>query len=93
MGNAEYLNEEQRKYIRIDTVLPVQLRLESLDGSHFISGWLQGFTNNISRGGICICINNLDPSLVGIIQNRQARISLEIEIPALRRNISARARE
>ena len=92
MGNPEYLSEEKRRYVRMDTVLPVQLRLESLDGSRFISGWLQGFTNNVSRGGICICINNLDPTLADIIEKRQARISLEIELAVFKRAITARAR-
>ena len=92
MESAGYLNEEQRKYIRLDTVFPVQMRLESLDGSRFLSGWLQGFTNNISRGGICLCINNLDPLLAEIIEKRQVRLSLEIELPAFKELVSARAR-
>ncbi len=92
MAADEYLNEEQRKYLRLDTVLPVQIRLESLDGSRFISGWLQGFTNNVSSGGICLCLNNLDSSLAKIIEARQARISLAIELPSFKKPINARAR-
>ncbi len=91
MGNTEYLNVEKRKYVRLDTVFPVQLRIESVDGSHFLSGWLQGFTNNISKGGLCLSVNNFDHSLAEIIKNRQARISLEIELPISKRPINARA--
>ncbi|MBM3243412.1 MAG: hypothetical protein FJZ12_01060 [Candidatus Omnitrophica bacterium] len=92
MSEHKYLNEEQRRYIRLDTVLPVQIRLESLDGSRFISEWLQGFTNNISSGGICLCINNLDPRLADIVEKRQARVSLEIELPIVKNPINAIAR-
>ena len=88
MRNVKYPKEDKRKYIRLDTVFPVQLRMESLDGSHFLSGWLQGFTNNVSRGGICLCINNFDPSLVEIIKKRQARVSLEIELPIFKKPIN-----
>ena len=91
MSDPEYLNEEKRKYIRLDTVLPVQLRMESLDGSHFLSGWLQGFSNNVSRGGICLSINNFDHSLAEIIRKREARISLEIELLVFKKPINARA--
>jgi hypothetical protein len=92
MAAPKYLNEEQRKYIRLDTVFPVQIRLESLDGSCFISGWLQGFSNNVSRGGLCLCIKNLGQQSVEIIQNRQALISLEIELPFISKPVAARAR-
>ena len=91
MGNREYLNEEKRRYVRLDTVFPVQLRMESLDGSRFLSGWLQGFTNNVSRGGICLSINNFDHSLAEIIKKREARVSLEIELPTFKKPINARA--
>jgi len=92
MHSAGYPSGEKRKYIRLDTVFPVQLRLESLDGSRFLSQWLQGFTNNVSKGGICLAINNFDHSLAGIIKKHQARISLEIELPASKKPINARAR-
>ncbi len=92
MAKEKYLNEEQRRYLRLDTVLPVQIRLESLDGSKFLSGWLQGFTSNLSQGGICLSINNLEASLIEVVENRQARISLRIEVPSFKRPISARGR-
>lgn len=92
MRDAKHLNEEKRKYIRLDTVFPVQLRMESLDGNHFLSGWLQGFSNNVSKGGICLCVNNFDPSLVEIMKKHQSRVSLEIELPISKKPIIARAR-
>jgi len=57
--NSDNLGSERRKYIRLDTVLPVQFRLESLDSKQALSPWIQGFTNNIGHGGICLSVNDL----------------------------------
>ncbi|MDD5108392.1 MAG: PilZ domain-containing protein [Candidatus Omnitrophica bacterium] len=80
---------EQRKYLRLDTVFPVQFRLEELDGAIPLSGWLQGFTNNISRGGICLFINNIDQELFKLIKEKKCKLSLEIDIPISKKPISA----
>ncbi|MDD5431689.1 MAG: PilZ domain-containing protein [Candidatus Omnitrophica bacterium] len=83
---------ERRQYIRLDTVFPVQFRLESADRSKFISGWLQGYTNNISKGGICLSVNNFDPQWVKLLRNREAKLSLEIELPVIKRPVNALAK-
>ncbi len=80
---------EQRKYLRLDTVFPVQFRLEDLDGKTFLSSWLQGFTNNISRGGICLFINNISPELLKLIKEKKCKLSLEIDIPISKKVIPA----
>jgi hypothetical protein len=61
--------QEQRGYIRMDTILPVQFRLVSLEGKELLSDWQQGFTNNVGKGGICLQINKLDPLLARQIKN------------------------
>lgn len=83
---------ELRKYLRLDTVFPVQFRLESLDGKFFLSNWLQGFTNNISLGGICLCVNNLDRSFLKLLDEKQAKLLLEINLSIKRKPITASAR-
>jgi len=80
---------EHRKYLRLDTVFPVQFRLEALDQKSFLSGWLQGFTNNISRGGLCLSINNLDPQAFKLIKEKKSKLSLEIDIPISKNPIPA----
>jgi hypothetical protein len=87
-----YSGSEQRRYLRLDSVFPVQFRLLSLDGRHFLSDWLQGFTNDISKGGICLTINSLNPELTQILKNHQARFLLDIEMPITKTPISAEAR-
>jgi len=75
------LGAERRKYIRLDTVLPVQFRLESLDSKEPLSPWIQGFTNNIGHGGICLCVNDLSPELIKLIQEKKAKLTIEIDMP------------
>ncbi len=52
------MGRERRKYIRISTVFPVEISLKDRKGKR-LTPWLQGFTNNISYGGIYLVINDL----------------------------------
>ncbi|MGE5197558.1 MAG: PilZ domain-containing protein, partial [Deltaproteobacteria bacterium] len=72
---------ERRKYVRLDSVFPVQFRLLEPDGNNFLSDWIQGFTSNIGSGGICLEVNKLKPEVLQAIRSRQARFALEIEMP------------
>ena len=89
--NKKLIPAEQRKYLRLDTVFPVQFRLEEPIGEVFLSGWLQGFTNNISRGGICLAINNFDPQFIELLKRKNIKLSLEIDIPISRKPLCARS--
>jgi hypothetical protein len=88
--NKKLIPAEHRKYLRLDTVFPVLFRLEELEGGVFLSGWLQGFTNNISRGGICLAVNNLDPELLELLK-KDIKLSLEMDIPISHQPVCARA--
>lgn len=89
MFKKDSLDLERRKYIRLDTVFPVQFRLLSLDGKSFLSDLLQGFTSNISRGGICLEVNNLNLELTNLIKNQRVKLALAIEIPLARKPVEA----
>ncbi|MFA4989579.1 MAG: hypothetical protein WC576_02270 [Candidatus Omnitrophota bacterium] len=91
MAKDEHLGKEKRQYLRLDTVFPVQFRLVALDGTNLLSDWLQGFTNNLSKGGICLCINNLPPQLAQLLKERKVKLSLEIDLPITRKPIVALA--
>jgi len=82
-------DSERRKYLRLDSVLPVQFRLLSLDGKIFLSDWLQGFTCNISKGGIGLSINNLNPATAELIKSGQAKFCLQIEMPLTKGPVGA----
>jgi len=92
MFKKDSLGAERRTYIRLDSVFPVQFRILSLDGKKALSDWLQGFTNNISKGGICLAVNNLKPELAKLIKEKQVKLSLDIEMPLAATPVPASAR-
>ena len=92
MRDKDHTIPERRKYIRLDTVFPVQFRLLSLDAKEYKSGQIQGFTNNIGRGGICLAVNNLNLDFIKIIKDRQIKLSLNIELPVTGKIIPALAK-
>jgi len=91
MRHEDHPDKEHRQYIRLDTVFPVQFRIESFDGKRFLSNWIQGFTSNVSKGGICLNVNNLDSDLAKVLKEFKACISLEIDLPVYRKPVVARA--
>ncbi|MDD5116822.1 MAG: PilZ domain-containing protein [Candidatus Omnitrophica bacterium] len=89
-GRRKYnLGTERRKYIRLDSVFPVQFRLETLDGKQVLSPWIQGFTNNIGHGGICLTVNDLSPELIGLVQAGKVKLAIEINMPLKGRPVRA----
>ncbi|MDD3296246.1 MAG: PilZ domain-containing protein [Candidatus Omnitrophica bacterium] len=48
----------RRKYLRISTVLPVEFVVQDENGKQ-ITPWLQGFTRDIAKAGICLVANDL----------------------------------
>lgn len=92
MQKKDYPNQERRKYIRLDSVFPVQFRLLSLDGKCFLSDWLQGFTCNLGKGGICLEVNNLKTELAQALKSQTTKLSLVIQIPLSAHPVNALAK-
>jgi len=82
---------ERRRYVRLNSVFPVQFRIYSLDGANPISDWLQGYTSNIGKGGILLHVHELSPDLLLLVKTQQARIGLKIEMPLNRPVVTAEA--
>ena len=89
---TKYKGKERRRYIRLDSVFPVDFRLLAQDNQTFLSDWIQGFTNNISRTGICLSVNNLKSEFVKLIQENRVNLSLNIQIPLSRQATQAKGR-
>ncbi|MBP7217254.1 MAG: PilZ domain-containing protein, partial [Candidatus Omnitrophica bacterium] len=89
MLRKEHNETNRRKYLRLDSTFPVQFRLVSLDGKHFLSQWLMGFTNNVSKGGICLEVANLNKELLEFFKSGQVKLSVDIELPIFRRPVAA----
>ena len=92
MRKRDELGKERRQYVRLDTVFPVQFRFVSLDGERFFSDWLQGFTSDIGKGGICLSVNNLNPELVRILKEKMANLFLSIDLPIIVGQVNVRAK-
>lgn len=86
------VNKGRREYLRLDSVFPVTFRLLALDEKEIFSDWIQGFTSNISRGGICLSVNNLNPRFKELIKNKAVKLSLNIEMPIKKTPIAAKAK-
>jgi len=81
--------KEKRKYIRLDTVFPVEFRLVNPTGEVFLTDWLQGFTRNIGRGGICLEINKIHPEFIKFLETKQAKLVLKIDMPVRKNPVNA----
>src|SRR4030043_10284 len=91
MFGKKYHGPEHRKYIRLDSVFPVGFRLLGWDDLKVMSDWLQGFTNNIGKGGLCLAISNLKPELAALIKSQRVKVSLNLEMPLFQKPVAALA--
>jgi len=73
--------EERRKFVRLPYVLPVEFYLVSPDHSEYQSDLIQGFTRNVSRGGLCLEVNDLKESLALAGLSGKAELLLFINLP------------
>lgn len=71
---------QRRRYLRLDSVFPVQFQVLGLDGKA-VSEWMQGFTHNVSRGGVLLDAHIIPEEFATVVLNRQAKISVKIMMP------------
>jgi hypothetical protein len=90
--NSPNPSNERRLYLRLDSVFPVQFKIISPDGKIFYSEWIQGFTHNISKGGIRLDVNNLKPETISLLRNGQTAVFLQIQMPLTRPMVNAQAK-
>jgi PII-like signaling protein len=83
--------DNRRKYIRISTVLPVEFRIIDAENKH-ITPWMQGFTHDIGKGGLCLLINDLWWGFGDKLKAKNARLQLNINIPFRAQAINAEAK-
>lgn len=78
----------RREYIRLDTVFPVGFKLYSSERDKRLS---QGFTRNISDGGMCLEVKELENEFIQEITKTGMELDLFIEMPHKDRPINAKA--
>lgn len=81
---------ERRKYIRISSVLPVEFCLLD-EQNKKITPWLQGFTHDIGKGGICLIVNDLWWGFWDKIGRKDAKLFLRINLLFKKKTITANA--
>lgn len=76
------MDKDYRKYIRVRSVFPVEFYLlKGFKAPTEVSDIIQGFTRNISRGGLCIEVNNLKQDVVRRVKSDEFKLGLTIHIP------------
>lgn len=83
-------HNEKRRYIRINTVLPVEFRLISSQGK-FLSDWIQGFSHDVGRAGIGLFTNILDAPIWQSLKTEGCLLLLRIHLPFSQAVITAEA--
>jgi len=83
--------DNRRKYIRISTVVPIEFCIVDEENKR-ITPWLQGFTHDIGRGGLCLLINDLWWGFWDKLKTRDAKLLLHINIPFKKETIESFAK-
>lgn len=82
---------ERRRYVRLETVFPIEFQVFLKEKDQAISGLMQGFTRNVSEGGMCLEVNELENGFVNEILFPNNELGLYINIPHKKEPIKARA--
>ncbi len=89
MQNKQY-NEEKRKYIRLKSVFPVEfLVLPTSVNKLGTSYWRQGYTCNVSGGGICLETTDLDKKTLEALINKSP-LDIRLRLHLMRPMIQAK---
>lgn len=80
---------EQRRYIRLSTVFPVEFDIVSLDDKEVYSEFHQAFTRDVGPGGMCLEVNNLKDDLAEKLNLKSAKLRLQIDMPFSKKPIAA----
>jgi hypothetical protein len=71
---------DRRRYVRMDTVFPVEMAFADLSRSSEPNP-IQGFTHNVSLGGLCLEFHALSSGDVERLRSRSSELELWIHVP------------
>ncbi|MCX5696721.1 MAG: PilZ domain-containing protein [Candidatus Omnitrophica bacterium] len=86
-----YPQGERRKYLRLDSAYPVQFKFINADTNEELSSWIQGFTSDIGKGGICLKVHKFGPEFIQLLKEGRALIVLELDMPITKKPVPAKA--
>lgn len=70
----------RRKYLRLNTIFPVECRVEDKEGNP-LSGWIQAFSHDLGKGGLCLIFNVIDKGAWSKIKGKACLLNLKIHLP------------
>lgn len=70
---------ERRRYVRMDTVFPVEMAIAH--SGRPAKDRLQGFTHDVSMGGLCLEFHGLSTTDAELLRSREPGIELWIHVP------------
>ena len=72
---------EHRRYIRLDSAVPVEFSVVSLDDKEVYCEFQQAFTRDVGEGGMCLEVNNLKDEFADKLGAKSAKLRLQINMP------------
>ncbi len=72
--------QERRRYRRLDQIFPVEFQFLDEEGRPR-TGWRQGFTQDVSDGGLCLTMRLVHPDDVRRLETPATSLVLQIHIP------------
>ncbi len=84
---------DKRKYIRLKSIFPVEFRIiSSPEEKESTQSWHQGYTCNVSEGGLYLETAHLDEAMLAQANKMQVTLELLISIPLSSQPVHVRAK-
>lgn len=80
---------DRREYIRLDSVFPVEFNIIRLQGDLPGMEWQQGYTCNISEGGLCLETVQVNESTLKFLLSQNIYLGIRMRIPITKPAIKA----
>lgn len=80
-GKMEWAASDKRFFIRFHTVFPIEFRMVNTGEPPSSTPWLQGYTNNLSRGGLCLETVFLTGEALSLLEREGTLIEMSIRVP------------
>ncbi|MFT5207903.1 MAG: hypothetical protein ACI9CF_001664 [Candidatus Omnitrophota bacterium] len=80
MSSNDQVLRNRRKYVRMDSMFPVEMVMHDEDGKRLLP-ILQGFTQDICEGGLCVRYYKLNANTVDFLDRKFIRVEVQITIP------------
>lgn len=80
---------DKRKYIRLKSVFPVDFSIVRLQGDLPGLDWKQGYTCNVSKGGLCLESVEIRESTLNFLNQENIFLDLRIHIPLGQKPVKA----